>query len=122
MFAKSQVLRDLDQTVMVSRFDDNDNTLGHIAALTGNSKLFKVGFIYLSLEGIICCIIIKVVFPLTSLKLESAAEGEQAGPHIIPLDENGHQNIQKGQFAALMWENRDGKTPLHLAIENNHTS
>lgn len=30
---------------MVGRFDDNDNTLGHIAALTGNSKLFKVEFI-----------------------------------------------------------------------------
>lgn len=37
-----QVLRDLDQTVMVGKFDDEDNTLGHIAALTGNSKLFKV--------------------------------------------------------------------------------
>lgn len=67
----------------------------------------------------------KVVFPLTSLKLASVAEGKQAGPHIkklIPLDENAHQKVQKGQFAALMWENRDGKTPLHLAIENNHTS
>jgi hypothetical protein len=39
---KLQVLRDLDQTVMVGKFDDEDNTLGHIAALTGNSKLFKV--------------------------------------------------------------------------------
>ena len=65
------------------------------------------------------------MFPLTSLKLESVAEGEQAGAYnkkLIPLDENAHQKIQKGQFAALMWENCDGKTPLHFAIENNHTS
>lgn len=37
-----KVVRDLDQTVMVGRFDENDNTLGHIAALTGNPNLFKV--------------------------------------------------------------------------------
>ena len=27
---------------MIGKFDDDGNTLGHIAALTGNSKLFKV--------------------------------------------------------------------------------
>ena len=27
---------------MVGKFDDEENTLGHFAALTGNSKLFKV--------------------------------------------------------------------------------
>ena len=29
-------------------------------------------------------------------------------------------DTSKQMFAALMWENNDNKTPLHLAIENNH--
>ena len=27
--------------MIVAQFDDNENTLGHIAAITGNAKLFK---------------------------------------------------------------------------------
>lgn len=64
----------------------------------------------------------QVVFPLTSLKLDSA-DGRQDSKQIkrlISLEESAQQKIQKGLFAALMWENGDGKTPLHLAIENNH--
>ena len=30
--------------VIVARVDDRENTLGHIAANTGNTKLFKVYF------------------------------------------------------------------------------
>lgn len=69
-----------------------------------------------------------MVFPLPSLKLPVPAENEQDEQAtqkintLIPLEEFAQQKIKRGQFAALMWENRDGKTPLHIAIENNHTS
>lgn len=70
-------------------------------------------------------IILQVVFPLPSLKLEPAGTGD-AQPssqlrRLISLGESAQQKIQKGQFAALMWENSDGKTPLYIAIENKHT-
>ena len=70
-------------------------------------------------------ITLQVVFPLPSLKLEPAKTGD-AQPtsqfkRLISLGESAQQKIQRGQFAALMWENSDEKTPLHIAIENKHT-
>lgn len=35
-------MRDFDQTLVLGLFDDEHNTLGHRAAILGNSELFKV--------------------------------------------------------------------------------
>ena len=125
---------------MVGKFDDEDNTLGHIAALTGNSKLFKVSIHNIGIKLYPLYVVmtinyyndnkhmtLQVVFPLPSLKPEPASTSSgDAQPtsqfrRLISLGESAQQKIQRGQFAALMWENADEKTPLHIAIENKHT-
>ena len=112
--------------MIVAQFDDNENTLGHIAAVTGNAKLFKaIRLTSKPLQCVINTLLLQVIFPLTSLKQHKSAgeqDTEEKTTQLIPLDRFAQQKIDRGQFAALMWENKDGKTPLHLAIENNYTS
>ena len=124
----TQTLRHYNQRVTGNDFDEEGNTLGHIAARSGNVNLFKVPsykqlihseacrckkYIYTVYKCLTHC---QVVFPLESLGELST---ESIACKVSSL--NKFENFSNcSMFWSLILENRKRETPLMVAIDNNH--